>query len=748
MTSQSRYIQVAIDVPLMQTFTYKSPNGFSDSNKLPPIGSWVYVPFGRQKLKLALVIGQNQKDNFAKISPNKILPWHSQIPQEHLPKDWIELIKFASKYYHYPIGQVVAHAYPMVIRKKIGLELPKGKIYPSWIKLATDIDEKKMNINLTRKKNIKKLLELFKQKEPIHWQEIKEEYPQLKKTVIELFKQGWLVEEISNKRTQDLAIKLNHQQQKIINDIWQQYCAQPKFLVHLIQGITGSGKTEIYFELCEKVLNQHKQVLILMPEISLTPQLINRILLRFPKLQAEEIAVLHSSIAEGARQRAFKAASFGEAKIIIGTRLAIFTPMKNLGLIVIDEEHDISYKQFDSAFSYSARDLAIYRAKLLNLPIIIGSATPSLESYNHALSNQYRLHQLDSRALSGSKLPTIECINIRGKKLINGISHEGWDLIKKTLENNEQILIFLNRRGYAPIIFCQACGWLAGCESCSTNLVLHRASDSLRCHHCGYYDVIPANCPICGNPDIEMRGIGTQKLEETISLEFPKARIIRIDRDASSSYKKYLEQHQKIISGSVDIIIGTQMMAKGHDFPNLTTVLVLSADMSLFTGEFRASERLFSLLTQVAGRAGRRLNPGRVYIQTACADNPIFKHLINHDYPGFAKDELEQRSKVPVPPFNFQAILKVESKSFKLGVNWLKQHRLEFMKFCPKTVMAYDIVPMRISRKANWDRVQMLIESNNRGHLHHFLKSIVEYLYCLAPSKDIKWWLDVSPLEI
>lgn len=745
------YFQVAIDVPLMRTFTYKFSDDLftqvdNNSKKVPAIGDWVYVPFGKQKNKLGLLVGNDQNSAFVKLAPEKILPLHCVVQAEIMPLEWLELIRFASEHYHYPLGQVVAQAYPMVIRKKIGVELKAKIIKPKWLKLNVSCELIKTSENFNRKKNFQKLLHLFSKNNLQHWDEISETYPNLLSTVKEWQKLNWLIEEIAAV-TAKVKI-LTTEQNNIVENIWNEYLKNPKFTIHLIQGITGSGKTEIYFSLAQKVLASGKQVLILMPEIALTPQMNYRIAERFPQYAQNEIAILHSSVAEGERQRAFVSAMRGQAKIIVGTRLAIFTPIKNLGLIVVDEEHDASYKQHDTAFSYSGRDLAIYRASKINIPIVLGSATPSLESYNAALQNRYQLHIIDNRAVDGSSLPQIKCINIRGVKLDNGIAPESLEIIKTALQNQEQILIFLNRRGYSPTVFCQSCGWLAGCESCSANLVLHRVDNCLRCHHCGYREPIINRCPQCGNPDIEMRGFGTQKLEEIMRGIFPKVNIMRIDRDASGSYKTFTEQQKQIAEGKVDLIIGTQMMAKGHDFPKLTTVLVLGADLGLFASDYRGPERMFALLMQVAGRAGRHHKAGKVYVQTAWIEHPLFAYLISHDYRGFAENELKTRAQVPVPPFCFQALLRVEAVNLNLAMDWLKEHRKIFATYCPREVTIYDAIPMRLSRKANWERIQMLVESPARPILHKFLKSLSEYLYTIPQSSEIKWWLDISPLEV
>jgi primosomal protein N' (replication factor Y) len=429
------------------------------------------------------------------------------------------------------------------------------------------------------------------------------------------------------------------------------------FSAHLLHGVTGSGKTEVYLRLVDKALSAGRQALLLVPEINLTPQLEGRVRARFPDA---EVVSLHSELAEAARERNWRAAFAGEASIVLGTRLSIFTPLPRLGLIVIDEEHDPSFKQQDG-MRYSARDVGVFRAHQLGIPILLGSATPSLESWANAQSRRYGLLTLNQRANPAAKLPAVHVINTKKMVLKEGVSEPLIAAIKERLLRGEQSLVFLNRRGYAPVLACPACGWISRCTRCAANMVLHLADRRLRCHHCGCEHRVPKACPTCGNQDIHPFGRGTQRLEAWLQEQFPEARVLRVDRDSVKSRKQWEAMLELIHGGQADILVGTQMLAKGHDFPKLTLVGALGADAALYAADWRAPERLFAQLMQVAGRAGRAELKGEVLIQTEYPDHPLFAALVEHDYPGFAAQQLKEREQAGFPPYAFQAVLRAEA---------------------------------------------------------------------------------------
>ncbi|MFN4324310.1 MAG: primosomal protein N' [Azonexus sp.] len=515
------------------------------------------------------------------------------------------------------------------------------------------------------------------------------------------------------------------------------------FTACLLHGVTGSGKTEVYLRLIDKALTLGKQVLLLVPEINLTPQLEGRVRARFPEAG---VVSLHSELAEAARERHWRAAFSGQANIVLGTRLAVFTPMPRLGLIVVDEEHDPSFKQQDG-MRYSARDVAVFRAHQLNIPVLLGSATPSLESWANAQGKRYRLLSLHERANPEATLPAVKILDTRRVALREGVSEPLIAAIRTRLERGEQSLIFLNRRGYAPVLACPACGWVSRCKRCAANLVLHLADRRLRCHHCGFEHGIPRACPTCGNQDIHPFGRGTQRLESWLQEQFPDARILRVDRDAVKSRRQWEAVLERIHGGEADILVGTQMLAKGHDFPKLTLVGILGADSALFAADCRAPERLFAQLMQVAGRAGRAERKGEVLIQTQYPDHPLFAAVVAHDYAGFAAGQLKEREQAGFPPYAFQAMLRAEAPQMADAIAFLKAAAALPEVAAHGNVLIYDPVPMRMARLANLERGQLLVESPSRPALQAFLPVWREAIAGLKASARLRWHLEVDPLE-
>ena len=514
------------------------------------------------------------------------------------------------------------------------------------------------------------------------------------------------------------------------------------FAVHLVHGVTGSGKTELYLQLVERALQAGRQALLLVPEINLTPQLEERVRARFAETQ---VVSLHSELAEAARERNWRAAFTGEARIVLGTRLAVFVPLPALGLIVVDEEHDPSFKQQDG-MRYSARDVAVFRGRQHDIPVVLGSATPSLESWANAQGGRYQLISLRERANPAAQLPAVNILDTRKMVLSEGISQPVLAAIEARLERGEQSLVFLNRRGYAPVLACPACGWVSRCKRCAANLVLHLADRRLRCHHCGFEHGVPKACPTCGNQDIHPFGRGTQRLEGWLKERFPEARILRVDRDSVKSRKQWEAVLERIHGGEADILVGTQMLAKGHDFPKLTLVGVLGADSALFAADWRAPERLFAQLMQVAGRAGRAELKGEVLIQTQYPDHPLFAAVVGHDYPGFAAQQLKEREQAGFPPYAFQAVLRAEAPEMASAIAFLET-AADLPEASDERVMVYDPVPMKMARLANLERGQLLVESFSRPALQHFLPIWREAIEGLKAPGKLRWHLEVDPFE-
>jgi primosomal protein N' (replication factor Y) len=514
----------------------------------------------------------------------------------------------------------------------------------------------------------------------------------------------------------------------------------------LLYGVTGSGKTEVYLQACAQVLAREPggQILIMVPEINLTPQLEGNIRARFPGVM---VATLHSSLSEGERMLHWLAAHEGRARIVLGTRLAILASLPSLSLIVIDEEHDPSYKQ-QEGLRYSARDLAVWRARQLAIPIVLGSATPSLETWQHAQSGRYRKLELRERAVRDAVLPRVRVIDMERERPRDGLTGPLLAALRQRMERGEQSLLFLNRRGYAPVISCDACGWISNCTRCTSFMVLHKPEHRLRCHHCSLELRIPRACPTCGNVDLQPLGRGTQRVEEGLQLMFPDARILRIDADSTRRKGSAQAAFDTVHRGEVDILVGTQMVAKGHDFKKLTLVGVLNPDTALFSQDYRASERLFAQLMQVAGRAGRagRAEGGsesEVLIQTRYASHPLYLAVARHDYDRFAGALLAERKQAALPPYMYQALLRAEARELADAIGFLEAARdcLE-----AGVVTINDPIPMTMTRVHNVDRAQLLVESPSRPALQGFLKAWLAELRAIKTR--VRWSLEVDPLDI
>jgi primosomal protein N' (replication factor Y) len=489
-----------------------------------------------------------------------------------------------------------------------------------------------------------------------------------------------------------------------------------------------------------EVLSSGRQALVLVPEIGLTPQLEARFRQAFP---AATISLMHSALHATARTAAWLAAARGEAQIVLGTRLAVLTPLPRLALVVVDEEHDTSFKQ-QEGLRYSGRDAAVVRAKLAGCPVLLGTATPALETWFNCSAGRYERIALENRAAPGARLPEVRILDLRTEPAEHGIAAGLAAAIGERLARGEQSLVFINRRGYAPVLGCEACGWAAGCARCSARLVLHTADRRLRCHHCGAEEAIPRACPTCGNTDLRAAGRGTQRVEESLAAMFPGARLVRIDRDSVRRRGELSRTLDEVRRGEADILVGTQLLAKGHDFPDLTLVGVLNADHALLSTDYRAGERLFATLEQVAGRAGRRERPGEVLIQTRYPQHPLFEALARHDYAGFAASQLAEREAAGFPPFVAEAVLRAEAKSLAAALAFLREAAQ--LVPVPPEVRIYDPVPNVVTRRADLERAQLLVQSRSRPALQAFLQRWAEKLFESAP-RGMRWHLDVDPIE-
>ena len=599
-------LQVALARPLPTLFDY-------DASAFPQVepGCRVRVPFGRSEL-WGIAWGWRVDGDLdpARIKPLLAVDTRS-VP---LPASWRALVDFVAHYYQQPIGEVAAMAAPPAISATRAQRAVRRL-------RATDAGRAALD-TLPARDVGRKLITALSAAGSLNVGELRALSARAGAVMQTLLERG-LIEIALAEVPAEAAHALGTDQGHALAALLE----QPGYAVSLLHGVTGSGKTEVYLRLIETQIAAGRQSLLLVPEIALTPQLQARVAARFPRAC---LHVMHSEMSDGARAMAWAAAQSGEADIVLGTRLAVFVPLPRLGCIVLDEEHDASFRQTEGV-RYSARDVAIWRARAENVPIVLGSATPSLESLRHAIDGRYRWLRLTTRAGAAS-LPAVKLIDTRVQRAEEGLSAPMVKAIEQRLERGEQSLLFINRRGYAPVLSCPACGWAASCTQCSAHLVLHAVDRRLRCHHCGAEGPVPRACPTCGNQDIQGYGRGTQRLEETLASRFPSARLLRIDRDNVRGREHWQQQLDLIRSGAVDLVVGTQLLAKGHDFPGITLVGVIGADASLHAADFRAQERLFAQLMQVGGRAGRAGTTGEVLIQTAQPDHPLFAALRAHDF--------------------------------------------------------------------------------------------------------------------
>ncbi|MCD6055377.1 MAG: priA [Gammaproteobacteria bacterium] len=532
---------------------------------------------------------------------------------------------------------------------------------------------------------------------------------------------------------------LNSEQLAAVSEI-KEHLSQ--FKAYLLQGVTGSGKTEVYLQVMAEVLRKGQQILLLVPEIGLTPQTLGRIQRRFPV----GMALLHSRLTNRQRQLVWEAAFRGDVKIVIGTRSALFTPFHNLGIIIIDEEHDLSFKQ-QEGFRYSARDLAVFRAKIDNIPVVLGSATPSLESLYNASQARYHILYLQNRA-GNAVAPYYYLIDLRQQPLHTGVSIELRDKIKEQLALGHQVLIFLNRRGYAPVLICHECGWSANCSRCDARMTLHQGIARLQCHHCGFNMPKPAHCPDCQSTSLVPVGVGTERLEKALTEMFAEVPILRIDSD-TTRHKGAMQEYVELVQeGKACILLGTQMLAKGHHFPNVTLAAILDADSGLYSADFRATERLAQLLLQVGGRAGRAEKAGYVFIQTHLPQHPLLQQLLQSGFSVFAESALQQRRQSHLPPFGCLALLRAESVAQEAILNFLTKVKQEIQPLLPSNVQLLGPIPAAMARRAGVYRMQLLLQANQRSLLHTALEALTGYLEKSKNQAKVRWILDVDPQEV
>ncbi|HWP88931.1 MAG TPA: primosomal protein N' [Burkholderiales bacterium] len=730
------FVRVALDVPLSTLFDYTV-----DAVTADDIGRRVLVPFGK-KIAVGIIMEIANSTALAPQRVRRVLAIQRDVPA--LPADVLDLLKFCSDYYHHPLGEVVLNSLPTRLRRRQLLKLDTPRAYQLTADgLAIDPGALPARAKIKREH----LTLLREARGAVNEATLYAVAPGARAIVKTMLDSGLIersagtsapASELTPPFTPVAGPTLTAEQNTAVETI--RAGAGGGFVPWLLMGVTGSGKTEVYLHLIAEVLARGRQALVLVPEINLTPQLEALVRARFP---ATLIVSLHSGLNESERLRGWLAAQAGEAGIVLGTRLAIFTPLPALGLIVVDEEHDASFKQMDG-LRYSARDLALVRAKRRAIPIVLGSATPALETFHNAATGAYRALALSQPV---NAMPAeIEYVDTRNAPLIDGLSQELLRAIDVTVKRGEQSLVFINRRGYAPVLICRSCNWTANCQRCSAKLVMHATGRRLHCHHCGHQEAIPAACPDCGNQDLLPLGQGTQRIESALARTFPAARILRVDRDSTRRKHAWEDMRRQIRAQEVDILVGTQILSKGHDFPQLNLVGVINADSSLYSTDFRASERLFARLTQVAGRAGRGATRGRVLIQTEFPHHPLYQALRRHDYPAYARELLAERKQAGFPPFVHQAVLRAEAPQLNVALDFLA-HAARAGAQIAAPVTIYDPVPANLVRLAGLERAQLTVQARSRAALQRFLHAWHARLTALGGRK-VRWALDVDPLEL
>ena len=729
-------VDVLVPIPLLEKFSYLPPK-----NSKYPIkqGSRVLIPFGNRTL-VGVIWGKRLQGSTDKRKYKRIKEVLDAIPL--LSSNAMNLAEWSSRYYHYPLGEIITYFFPPSLRKGNEASFRQSKYIEITSKGEFINEDLLSNAPVQRK-----LITILKEKKEISLKSLTA-FEIGPSAVSGLEDKGYIrrfSRELSpykklESKQQSKPHKLNEQQSLAVAAINK---GQNKNATFLIDGITGSGKTEVYLQAVQEIVAQGKQALILIPEIGLAPQAEER----FRDYFGDRVMSFHSAKNDREKVDAWLGASKGLIDVIIGTRSSVFLPMKDLGIIVVDEEHDLSFKQMDK-FRYSARDMALYRAKLEKVPVVLASATPSLETLKNVDEGKYELLKLSQRA-TGAKLPSFSAIDLRGKVLHEGVSSDLIEATESELTQGNQVLIFLNRRGFASSLICKTCGWISNCDRCDALMTVHKNPLKLHCHHCESQKNYPEQCISCGSDDFLTYGYGTERIEEFLRKSFPEYKVLRIDSDSTrkkDSMDNYLDEIKK---GEPMILLGTQLLAKGHHFPNVTLVGILDADSGLFSADFRGSERVAQLMTQVSGRAGRDKKPGRVVLQSYCPDHPQIEEIISGSYEKFAKKLLEDRKASKVPPFAFQAKLYAESPKSLVSRDFIRGllKKTPLSENLRKDIRMVGPLPALMEKKSGVYRWELSIFSKSRSNLHKSLDILQSKLYDPKTTKQVRWSIDVDPLS-
>jgi len=730
MPAHQTILQIAVPTPLRRLFDYlpllNAP--------VPAVGCRVTIRFGRQQL-IGVVMAHASDSG---MSAAQLKTIEAVIDDEPVLGTTLrELVSWGADYYQYAIGECIGNALPVLLRKgnHIEIETPQGyRLTTLGLGLADGALQK-------RAKRQSQIIAHLQQHDTFAATNIST--LQFSESALRELRDKQLIEKFDlpaiparSSIEAQTPLPLNDEQQRALEAIDN---SADIFRCHLLAGITGSGKTEVYLQAIAHCLVRGKQALVLIPEIGLTPQTLARFRARFHC----EIAAFHSALTDHERARAWQKARTGQA--LIGTRSAIFTPMAQPGLIIIDEEHDLSFKQQDG-FRYSARDVAIKRASIENIPIVLGSATPSIETVFNAQYQRYQLLPLTQRA-GNAVLPQIDVVNIRHQLLHDGLCEPVLEEIDTTLQRGEQVLVFLNRRGYAPTLMCHDCGWIANCDHCDARFTVHLNPPKLHCHHCEHVAMYPRSCPQCKSRNVIPLGIGTERSEVTLMNRFPQFPVMRIDRDSVRGKHAMANAIDKINEGEPAILLGTQMLAKGHHFPTVTLAVIVDVDNGFFSADFRGAERVGQLITQVAGRAGRGDKPGRVLLQTHYPEHPLLRTLILQGYEAFAQHILAERMQLKLPPAGFLALIRAEAKDAHEAQQWLQRMRVQ-IDALSRDVIAIGPLPAPMQRRAGFHRLQLQLQSTQRKPLQTLLTELCRWAEADKAARKIRWSVDVDPQDM
>ncbi len=731
----SGILRLALAAPLRQLFDYLPPQGVTPESLA--VGSRLRVPFGHGERVGILMAWENSSE----VPRGKLRAVLEVLDAEPLlDDDHRQFLTWVAGYYQHPLGEVVCAALPVYLRKGNPLVEATER---GWALTAAGRDIAPRT--LTRAPRQAAVLQtLGLHADGMSVRALKDDAGDIGAVLKRLHDKGWVQQVAIAAAIEPLAARVSAPEptpeQQAANEAIDEQ--QGAYAAVLLEGLTGSGKTEVYLRAAQKTLAAGDAVLVLVPEISLTPQLVSR----FRERLGNKISLMHSGMNDRQRALAWQQARSGENRLIIGTRSAVFTPIPRLGLIVVDEEHDISFKQ-QEGFRYSARDLAVVRARRADCPVVLGSATPSLESLRNAREGRY-LHLRMTQRPGAAVMPRIGLVDCSSVRPQAGLSATLLKEMHRVLDAGQQVLIFLNRRGYAPVLGCFSCDWLSDCPRCDSRQTLHAHKGILWCHHCGSQRRVPQRCPACGAADLHPLGQGTEQLEQVLQKLFPQQQLLRIDRDATRRKGSLEEKLDIAREGKAQILLGTQMLAKGHDFPGVALVGVLDVDGGLFGADFRAAERMAQLITQVAGRAGRGRHPGKVLIQSRHPDHPLLQTLVHQGYGAFAAQALLERKEAQLPPYSFQALLRAEANKAELPQQFLQQVAEITRQLNIEGISIWGPVPAPMQRRAGRYREHLLLQSGKRPVLQFFIQQLLEKISQLDMAKRVRWSLDVDPQDL